>query len=227
MRHLAVTGCALLVAIPVLSAQTAWRTPQPPCDLKPGHFRISTVVSNMKVAAEKPVQRDRMLGQTVDVLTRAITGDGQDKNPAAWYWLGRYYVEVNDASGADSAFTKTVTLAPQCAGEVEGYRRTLWDGTLGAAQQVSDAGNVDSAALLFRRASSLWPANPRPLFLLGQLYARHDRTDSAIVYLRRAAEAARTDTAYAAARKEALETAARLELQRAQAQPAVQRWSRT
>src|SRR5712671_4974191 len=90
-----------------LGAQTrSWVPPQPPCDIKPGHFRINSAVVDLQSAATKPNTRDLMLQAARDVLTRAITGDQQDKNPAAWYYLGRYYLEVKDASGADSAFRR-------------------------------------------------------------------------------------------------------------------------
>jgi hypothetical protein len=45
---------------------------------------------NFKTAYEKPAQRERMLGQTRELLNRAITQDKQDGNHAAWYYLGRY-----------------------------------------------------------------------------------------------------------------------------------------
>ena len=68
-------------AVP-LAGQT-WTPPQPPCDIKAGHFRVNSAIVNLKTAAEKPNTRDHMLRQTLDVLSRTISGDGQDKNPAA------------------------------------------------------------------------------------------------------------------------------------------------
>src|SRR5213594_1191915 len=110
-----IAGLATLAG-PALTAQSAWVGPQPPCDVKASsHFQVSTASLNLKIAAENPTQRDRMLKQTVDVLTRAIVQNKQDKNPAAWYYFGRYYVEMGDAAGADSSFRKVETLAPQCA----------------------------------------------------------------------------------------------------------------
>ena len=53
-------------------------------------------------------------------------GGQQEKNPAAWYYLGRYYVEMKDVAGADTAFTKAVALAPKCAQDVNLWRRKLW-----------------------------------------------------------------------------------------------------
>jgi cytochrome c-type biogenesis protein CcmH/NrfG len=139
---------ALSGAIP-LAAQT-WTPPQPPCDIKAGHFRVNSAIVNLKTAAENPNNRDRMLRQTLDVLSRTITGDGQDKNPAAWYYLGRYYVEVRDAGGADSAFDRAEALAPQCKQDIAGYRQALW-GDVVASGGGTAAGTA--ATLLHSRAA--------------------------------------------------------------------------
>jgi tetratricopeptide (TPR) repeat protein len=215
-----------LLPLPLL-AQTAWVGPQPPCDLKPGHFRVNSAVVNLKTAAEKPVQRDRMLAQTVEVLTRTIAQDGQDKNPAAWYYLGRYYAEVHDARGADTAFDRAEALAPQCAHDITGYRDGLWSDTYAAAQRNQQEGRVDSAAALYHAALGLRPADPRPLYGLGSMYAVRDQIDSATAYLSRAADLSAGDTAYNEARRDALAQVARLAVRRAQGTPAVATWGRT
>ena len=212
-------------AVP-LAGQT-WTPPQPPCDIKPGHFRINSAVVNLKTAAEKPNTKDRMLRQTLDVLTRAITGDGQDKNPAAWYYLGRYYVEMGDAGGADSAFDRVETLAPQCKQDVAGYRETLWRDVVAAGLRNWQENRPDSAALLLRQAGALRPEQPKPFFSLGQLYASQDQVDSAALYLTKAAELAGSDAEFAESKKEALGSVARLSLRRVQGDPAAQRWQRT
>ena len=208
-------------------AGQAWTPPQPPCDLKPGHFRVTSAVINLKSAAEKPATRARMLGQTLDVLTRAITGDGQDKNPAAWYYLGRYYVEVSDAAGADSAFDRAEALAPQCRQDIAGYRERMWDDLVAAGLRTWQENKPDSAKRLLRQAAALRPTQPRPFFSLGQLYASQDRFDSAAVYLTKAADVAASDTAFAEDKREALATVTRLSLRRVQSDPAAQRWQHT
>jgi tetratricopeptide (TPR) repeat protein len=182
---------------------------------------------NLKTAAEKPNTRDRMLHQTVDVLTRAITGDAQDKNPAAWYYLGRYYVEMGDAGGADSAFNRAEELAPQCRQDIDGYRQRLWADVVAAGLRNWQENRPDSAKLLLRQAGTLRPGQPRPFFSLGQLYISQDQFDSAAIYLNRAAELAGSDTAFAESKKDALGTVARLSLRRVQGDPAAQRWQRT
>jgi cytochrome c-type biogenesis protein CcmH/NrfG len=210
-----------------LAAQQPWTPPQPPCDIKAGHFRINSAIVNLKTAAEKPVTRDRMLAQTVDVLTRAITGDAQDKNPAAWYYLGRYYVEMSDAGGADSAFDRAEALAPQCRQDIDGYRQSLWTDVVNAGLRNWQESRPDSAARLLRQAGALRPGHPRPFFALGQLYASRDQLDSAALYLTKAAELAGSDTAFAESKKDALGNVARLALRRVQNDPAARRWQHT
>jgi tetratricopeptide (TPR) repeat protein len=202
----------------------AWTPPQPPCDIKAGHFRVSTAIVNLKTAAEKPNTKDRMLSQTLDVLTRTITGDGQDKNPAAWYYLGRYYVEMGDAGGADSAFDRAEALAPQCRQDIAGYRQTLWRDVVAAGLRNWQENRPDSALRLLRQAGALWPEQPRPFFALGQVFTSQDQVDSAAFYLAKAATLAGSDTAFAESKKDALGSVARLSLRRVQGDPAAQRW---
>ncbi|HEV8305717.1 MAG TPA: hypothetical protein VGQ25_12185 [Gemmatimonadales bacterium] len=216
---------ALLGTAP-LAAQT-WIPPQPPCDIKAGHFRVTSAIVDLQAAAQKPNARERMLRQAQDVLTRAITGDAQDKNPAAWYYFGRYYVEMGDAAGADSAFRRAEGLAPQCKQDIDGYRAKLWTDVVAAGLRTWQENKPDSAKLLLRQAGALRPGHPRPFLSLGELYASRDQTDSAALYLTKAAEAAGSDTAFAAAKQDALGAVARLRLRRIQGDPAVQRWQRT
>ncbi len=222
----AVLVLAALGGAAPLAGQT-WTPPQPPCDIKAGHFRVNSAIVNLKTAAEKPNTRDRMLRQTVDVLTRAITGDAQDKNPAAWYYLGRYYVEVGDAGGADSAFDRAEQLAPQCGQDIAGYRQALWRDVVAAGLRNWQENRLDSAKLLLRQAGALRPDQPRPFFSLGQLYASQDQLDSAALYLTKAADLAGSDTTFAESKKDALGSVARLAVRRVQGDPAAQRWQHT
>jgi len=227
MRATAVVAGLLWVPAAALLAQKAWVGPRPPCNVEAGHFRVNSGVLDLKIASEQPAQRDRMLRQALDVLTRALRDDKQDKNPGAWYYFGRYYVEVGDAAGADSAFDRAQVLAPQCGADIEGYRTELARGLTNQGLTLWQSGNADSAAKLLRQAYDLAPSNPRPLFQLGALYVERNEVDSANAILSRAAEAAGTDTAYAGAKRDALHTVARLAFRRAQADPATQRWQRT
>ena len=89
--------CSGLSAAPAsLWGQGQWVPPQPPCDLPAGHFKVTGGVLYLKNAAEKPNQRDQQLAQARKVLTDVIAQDHQEKNPAAWYYLGRYYFERSE-----------------------------------------------------------------------------------------------------------------------------------
>ncbi|HEU5262254.1 MAG TPA: hypothetical protein VFU41_12610 [Gemmatimonadales bacterium] len=209
-----------------LSAQGQWVTPQAPCDIRPGHFKVNGGILYLKTAAEKPTQRDQQLEQARRVLTEAIIQNDQGKNPAAWYYLGRYYFEANDAVGADSAFSRAVALAPPCGQDIDGYRQRLWATTLNAGLAAWQEGRADSAAVLFHLASRLQPGNPKALIALAGLFASEDKYDSALVYYRRTAEAAGNDTAFERDKREALGNAARILFGRAQNDPAAQQYGR-
>src|SRR5213076_2286440 len=103
----------------------------------------------LKAAAEKPDQRSGQLAEARRVLVEAIVLDKQDKNPGAWYYLGRYYFETGDAAGADTALARAVALAPACQRDIETYRQRLWANTLNAGLAAWQAGKEDSAVVLF------------------------------------------------------------------------------
>ena len=221
------SALALLLGGASLLGAQQWVPPRPPCDISPGYFRIVSAQLDLKLAAERQDVRDRMLAQAKDVLFRSIVDDKQDKNPAAWYYLGRYFKAVGDAAGADTAFARAEALAPQCTADIATYRRVLSVETQNRAATAWQAGNQDSAAALFRLAYRLVPSNARPLFALAGLYAEAQTFDSAIVYYRRAAAAAAGDTTLSANRRDALSNVARIYLSRAQTDPAVQRAQQT
>ena len=227
MRALSAVAIGLLAVPLELAAQNQLQMPGGSCNISAGHFRVSSAVVYYKTAYEKPAQRDRMLAQMVDVLTRAITGDQQDQNPAAWYYLGRYYVEKGDARGADSAFARAEKLAPQCAQDIAGYRSQLYTNAVNEGLRTWQENKLDSALLTLQLAHHLLPAHPKALFSIGAVYAAKDDLDSAAAYLREGVRAAGTDTAYAAEKKDALSTIARSFLHHTQTDPAAQQWQRT
>src|SRR3989440_4070353 len=226
-RRFVVLVAGLLPGLLAAQAAQPWVAPRPPCDLKAGHFRVTSAIIDLRSAAEQARTRDRMLQQAQDVLTRALTADGQDKNPAAWYYFGRYYVEMGDAAGADSAFKKAEALAPQCKQDIDTYRQKLWADVVQSGLRTWQENKPDSAKLLLRQAASLRPDQPKASLSLGQLYASQNQLDSAAYWLAQGAAAAGTDTAYAESKKEALAGVARIYARRVQSDTSAQRWQRT
>jgi tetratricopeptide (TPR) repeat protein len=228
MRSAAVTIGLLTLGAAGLGAQAkAWIEPKPPCDIKPGFFRLNSAVVDLQHAAQQPQMRDHLLGQAQEVLVRTIRDDKQDKNPAAWYYLGRYYVEEGDALGADTAFARAAALAPQCKTDIATYMAPLAQATLNQGLTLWQAGNKDSGAVLLRRAYAVDSTQLKALFQLGLLYIDANQLDSASAVLRRAAQASVGDTAYSEARRDALLTVARISARGVQSDPAVQKWQHT
>src|SRR6184192_2366131 len=112
--------CILAAALPprVTHAQQIWLPAA--CDIKPGHQLVNSGMQSLKSAFNTKFadQRAKDLKDAERVLTQAVTTGNQDKNPAAWYYLGRYYLMAGELGGADSALTKAQTLASACKDDI-------------------------------------------------------------------------------------------------------------
>jgi len=185
------------------AGQDRWLAPK--CEIKPSHFMVNSGLLYLRSATNTvhEAQRTKDLRDAQRVLTEAITANGQDKNPAAWYYLGRYYAMAEQFEGADSAFTKAQTLMPACKEDITNWRKNLWTPVFNQGVQAFNAGKADSAMLYFRRAGAIYP-EPTGLSALASLFANAGQTDSALRYYGRAAEAAAADTHFTKERREAL-----------------------
>ena len=209
-----------------LSAQAGWEPPRPPCEFEPGNSKIDKVIQALRGAVEKPEQRELQLAQAKKALGEAIAQDNQSTNPAVWYYLGRYYVIVDDVAGADTALTRAATLAPKCAEDIATYRGELLSKLLNDGLSAWQDGKQDSALGLLRVAARLDPRNPKAFATVAALYASRSNDDSALAYYRLAARTAGDDAAFANDRREALNNAWHLVVRRVQGHPAAQRAAR-
>ena len=161
----------MLIAVAAAGATTTaaaqgrqtWIEMQDGCGLRPGHFLVNSAVLHLKAATEArfdDVRRNK-LNDALRVLTEAVTRQQQENNPAAWYYFGRYYVEMGDAAGADSSFRRAEALAPQCKQDIDGYREQVWGDALAAGLRTWQENKPDSAKLLLRQAAALRPSHPR------------------------------------------------------------------
>ena len=147
----AVSAAPMLAQQPVLSDRVAKSMPvhylAPTCGLKPNHFKVSSGAAYLKSSIESdvPESRARILNDGERVLLEAMKQNGQEKNPAAWYFLGRIYLQRGDIYGADSTLTRAVALAPNCAKDVDGYRKNAWVALVKGGSQFEDQKNADSA----------------------------------------------------------------------------------
>jgi tetratricopeptide (TPR) repeat protein len=195
---------AALVAAPTAAQRISWAPAT--CDLKPGHFMVNSGVLYLKSATEGRFQEqiEKDLRDANRSLVQAITANGQDKNPAAWYYLARYYVMVKDNTGADSAFRRAELLKPACQADIADWRRNkIWVPLYNAAVAAYNAGKPDSAIPLLQQANMIYSGDPGGFRLLGSLFFNANQPDSAAKYFRLTV-AASSDPKFATEKKEAL-----------------------
>lgn len=167
-KRLMVAVLAVVSFVPGLAGQI-WTPPK--CEIKPGHSLVSDGMQSLKDAAEKPQMRERDLKDAEHSLIQAVTTGGQDKNPGAWYYLGRYYVMRSDAAGADSAFKKAEALMPACREDINFYRRNqLWVPMFNAGIVAMNAQNYDSAVAALRAASRVYDGEPQAFTTLATVF---------------------------------------------------------
>ena len=181
------------------------------CGIKPNNKLVNNGMESLRTATNTKFadQRSKALKDAGRDLTQAVGSDGQDKNPAAWYYLGRYYLVAGELGGADSAFTKALALAPTCKDDIGLYRRQAWVPVFNAGVQAWQAGSTDSAVASFRRANQIYQGEPMGFVYLANLFIGANEMDSAAKYFRLAVPAA-SDPKYAKDRRDALFNVARV-----------------
>jgi tetratricopeptide (TPR) repeat protein len=198
---------AALVASPgVVAAQDAvatrvqgsldTRMVQPECKIEGGDFRVSSGKTYLKTGIEgsgDPSNRANALRNGARVVTEAITVGKQSKSSAAWYWLGRIYLQQGDLVGADSAFTRTLALAPGCKDEIRKYRYRAWAALVNAGSSFRQANQNDSAMVMYRAANLIFSEGPLSYVNMADIFNAAGQTDSALYYFGRAAATEPTD----------------------------------
>lgn len=157
------------------------------CKLTGGDFHTGSAATYLHSALTAPVadNKRRLLVQGHDQSLVGIQG-GQAGSSKAWYYLGRIYLQQGDLLGADSAFNRTVQLAPGCAAEVKSYRTKAYSTLMVAAQGHKTAGRADSAAFLARAATQVDPSRPQSWYAIGTAFLADQQNDSAAFYLEKA-----------------------------------------
>ena len=193
-------------------AQQANRWAVPKCEIKPAHFLVNSGLLYLKSATETKFedQRQKDLSAARGVLMQALSTGGQDKNPAAWYYLARYYVMTQDLQGADSAFQRAEALKPDCAEDINLWRRFVWVPLLNAGIAAWQANNTDSAITYFRQANAILKTEPMGFKYVASLLYNAGQLDSAAIYFRLAADIAAKEPKMLQDRRDALFNLARI-----------------
>ena len=166
------------------------------CNIKPGHFKVGSAAGYLKSAIETdvPESKTRILGQGEKVVLEAIQQNKQEKNPAAWYYLGRIYLQQGNLYPADTAFTKAEQLAPDCAKDIAGYRRNAWVALVRAGTKFEEDKNPDSALVMYRQAGAIYRGSPIAFYQSAAILNDKGQPDSAVYYFGQAAAITSTDT---------------------------------
>jgi tetratricopeptide (TPR) repeat protein len=208
---------AMLIAAPLAAQQNGiqsrvlasldTRMVQPECKMDGGgDFRVSSGKTYLKTGIEgtgDPSNRVNALKSGVRVINEAITTANQAKNPSAWYYLGRIYLQQGDVVGADSAFNRAVALAPACKEDVQKYRYRVWAALVNAGQTFRQAKQDDSALVMFRTANVIDNSLPLSYVFMADLFNDQSQPDSALHYFGRGAATEPTDPAMVKARDQA------------------------
>src|SRR6185437_5204413 len=130
MRRMMLTAVLGLVSVTVgvspVMGQAEWIPAK--CDLPgAGQYLVASAVVYLSKSKDTHFDevKDRELRDAYRVLNQALT-TGQDKNPGAWYYLARYYIERKDMVGMDSSFTKAEALDPKCHDDIYYWRHNNW-----------------------------------------------------------------------------------------------------
>ena len=160
------------------------------CRLSGGDFRLTGATTKLSSALENHVLQNkrRLLTEGRDLTLQSIQG-GQAGSSKAWYYLARFYLQAGDLVGADSAFSKTIALAPTCQAEVEVYRLRAWSVLVSAAGTHRTANRGDSAVYLARQALIIEPNRPQAWYIIGAGFLEQQQNDSAAYFLGRAVTA--------------------------------------
>ncbi|MGH7591237.1 MAG: hypothetical protein ACREL2_07330, partial [Gemmatimonadales bacterium] len=119
--------------------------------LNPGYYLVSSGGTYLQTAMKtsQPDNRSRALHDGLRVLLQSITQNGQAKNPAAWYYLGKIDLMLGDVAGADSSLTKAAAMFPGCAADVDLVRGDAVRSLAIPANDFQTAGKIDSAMYLY------------------------------------------------------------------------------
>jgi len=181
---------------------------EPTCKLEGGgDFRVRsgrTYLSTAITGSGDQANRDRAARDGIRVISDAITGANQAKNPAAWYYLARLYLQKADLSGADSAFTRAQGLAPTCAADIQRYRYRTWATLVNAGAGYRKAEQNDSAMVMLRAADIIYRELPLGYITMADIFTATGQNDSALVYFGKAAATQPTDTIQVKIRNQAL-----------------------
>ena len=192
-RRFGLAGVFAIIGVGSAAAQGGGWQP-PGCKLNEGHYTIRSARTYLTNASRTSdlKQRERDLVAAERNLKEAIA-EGETDRSGTWYYLARFYLIKGDNAGADSAFDHVVRLEPECAEDVDFWRRWAWAPLINKAVQAWERNELDTAVHYLQRANAINESEPQGYVNLGTLYANSGEADSAAKYLQQGIAAAGDD----------------------------------
>ncbi|HEB83479.1 MAG TPA: tetratricopeptide repeat protein [Bacteroidetes bacterium] len=132
-----------------------------------------------------------------EVLLQGTEVTPQD--PELWYILGKVYFDLREYPAMNDAFSKSLELSDQFAGDIKITRFEAWRLQFNAAVKPFNEKKYEEALKLFEGALSVIPDDPETLKRIGLCYIELENFDKAEEYLKRTI-ALDTDTTDVASR---------------------------
>lgn len=148
---------------------------------KPSENRMTREANrNIGLAMLKgdPAEQAALYQQALSEALAAI--EATPGNPRGWYLAGQAYARLKDYVGADSAFTRAVTLYPDYTAELDGEREEAWVVAYNDAISAYQQDDMDGAIRGMEDASRIYRKRPEALQILGSFYANRNEIDKAI-----------------------------------------------
>lgn len=156
--------------------------------------RLNNLERALRTVAEeqRPDRRERAFADAHRLAMEAMAA--APNNGASWYFLGRYHLALGDMAGMDSAWTRAEQMLPDCDVDITTYRQNAWAALTNAGIEFQNAGQTDSAKVIYKAAAHAYRGLPHAFMNLGVLYANEGKNDSSAIFFEQAVKATEGDS---------------------------------
>src|SRR5439155_1660392 len=149
------------------------------CDLNTKHYLVNSGVIYLKSATETKFvdKRAKDLKDADKMLHEALATGGQEKHPAAWYYLARYYALQNDLAGADSS-AKYFKLAVPAASDPK-FAKEKRDALFNVARVYHADQRWDGAVAGYKDYLAAYPNDVQAIAGLAAIYSHQGKREDA------------------------------------------------
>ena len=142
------------------------------------HTRSADLYVTQAMAASDPAQQAVHYREALQAALDGMEADPE--NPKSHFQAGQANVGLKNFDDAAANFDRAEELHPRYRLETVPWREQGWVDAYNAAIGPMNAGDLDTAALLFNQANALYPERPEAFLQLGSLLARNNEVAGSI-----------------------------------------------